>query len=374
MKINKDNILKYVTIVFFLGFIFIFPIINFLTPDKKINEMENKILSQSPDFSLGKVYNGSFMKDFDSYTSDQFPFRTEFIEFKNYYNYGIGHKEFRDIYVSNSGRLMEKFVFNKDIIDKNIAQVIDVSCYLKDNYSVSSTIMIVPTSIAFYENDLPGYAITDNQLNALKYINSEIDAYKVQNYNIKLYSPYSILEKNKNEYIYFNTDHHWTQLGAKLAFEDLYGEVTGDYSKISDNFYGTYYSKALLPQIKGDTIFSYDDYKDFDILIDFDKNYDTLYNDTKLNGKNKYQYFLHGDPALAVIEGNPNSIDEILVYKDSYAHNFVPFLTSKYKKIHVIDPRYYKLNIDDYFSKNKDIKDVLFLNNISTFNSSDIIK
>ncbi|MEG1423466.1 MAG: DHHW family protein [Peptostreptococcaceae bacterium] len=336
--------------------------------------MENKILSQSPDFSLGKVYNGSFMKDFDSYTSDQFPFRTEFIEFKNYYNYGIGHKEFRDIYVSNSGRLMEKFVFNKDIIDKNIAQVIDVSCYLKDNYNVSSTIMIVPTSIAFYENDLPGYAITDNQLNALKYINSEIDAYKVQNYNIKLYSPYSILEKNKNEYIYFNTDHHWTQLGAKLAFEDLYGEVTGDYSKISDNFYGTYYSKALLPQIKGDTIFSYDDYKDFDILIDFDKNYDTLYNDTKLNGKNKYQYFLHGDPALAVIEGNPNSIDEILVYKDSYAHNFVPFLTSKYKKIHVIDPRYYKLNIDDYFSKNKDIKDVLFLNNISTFNSSDIIK
>ena len=28
------------------------------------------------------------------------------------------------IYISKDGRLMEKFIFNKDIIDKNISQVI----------------------------------------------------------------------------------------------------------------------------------------------------------------------------------------------------------------------------------------------------------
>ena len=39
------------------------------------------------------------MKNFDEYTSDQFPLRANFIKLKNTYNYIIGQREFRDIYV-----------------------------------------------------------------------------------------------------------------------------------------------------------------------------------------------------------------------------------------------------------------------------------
>ena len=59
-----------------------------------------------------------------------------------------------------------------------------------------------------------------------------------------------------------------------------------NYNKVSDNFYGTYYSKALLPMIKGDLIYSYSDFNNFKIEIDFDKTYNNLYDTNKLNGKN----------------------------------------------------------------------------------------
>lgn len=373
MKKNIDTLIKYFTLIFFFSFIFIFPVVTLSTPDKKVNEIENKILTQLPRISIEKIKNGSFMRDFDNYSSDQFPLRTEFIQLKNLYNYTMGIREFRDIYVGSNGRLMEKFILNKEIIDSNISQVIQFSSTLHKNYGIKSTMMVIPTSIAFYEDYLPKYAISDDQKHILDYLNKELNNNLNKDF-LNFYTPYEVLENNKDDYIYFNTDHHWTQLGAKLAFEDYYKEVSDNNVKVADDFYGTYYSKALLPQIKGDSIYAYEDYNNFKISLDFDKKFDTLYDPSKLEGKNKYQYFLHGDPAIAVIEGITNNSDEILIFKDSYAHSFIPFLTSIYKKIHVVDPRYYKLDIEDYLSENENINEVLFFNNISTFNSLSLFK
>ena len=143
-----------------------------------------------------------------------------------------------------------------------------------------------------------------------------------------------------------------------------------NYTKVSDNFLGTFYSKALLNCIKGDSIYSYSNFNDFKIEVDFDNTYDTLYDKDKLNGKNKYQYFLHGDPAFAVIYGDSSISDEIIVFKDSYAHSFLPFLTNNYCKIHIVDPRYYNIDLEDYLNKNPNINEAMFINNIQSLNSS----
>ena len=366
-----NNILKYITIIFFIGFIFIIPITTLITPDKKINEIENKVLTSFPELSFESIKSKRFMKNFDTYTSDQFPLRTDFIKLKNSYNYFIGNKEFRNIYIGKDNRLMEKFVFNKDIMDKNISQAINLSNFLNNNYNIKSKLAIIPTSIAFYKDYLPKYAISDNQTDALKFIENNL-----KSTNLKFYTPYNILNKNKDKYIYFYTDHHWTQLGAKLAYEDMYNTKVSNnnYNKVSDNFYGTYYSKAILPQIKSDTIYAYKEFDKFNISIDFLDKFDTLYDNSKLRGKNKYQYFLHGDPAIALIEGNKNVNKEILIFKDSYAHSFIPFLTNNYSKIHIIDPRYYSINLNDYLNENSNISEALFINNIQTFNTEVLYK
>ena len=109
----KDkNLLKFITIIFFLTFIFSVPIITLFTEDKKISEIENKILAQLPRISFENICNKKFMKNFDNYTSDQFPLRANFIKLKNTYSYIIGQREFRDIYVGKNSRLMEKYEFS----------------------------------------------------------------------------------------------------------------------------------------------------------------------------------------------------------------------------------------------------------------------
>ncbi|MEG2789667.1 MAG: DHHW family protein [Romboutsia sp.] len=370
---NKKNneLLKYITIGFFVVAIFIVPIITLSTPDNKINEVENKILTQFPELSFDSVESKRFMKNFDKYTSDQFPFRTNFIEIKNIYSYALGNREFRDIYINKNGRLMEKFIIDKNIIDKNISQATNISNYIYNNYNINSKLMLIPTSISFYGDSLPYWCYSDNQENIINSIDKIIST---TSSSLNFYSPYKALDKNKDKYIYFNTDHHWTQLGAKIAYDDMYNSNSNNlsYDKVSSDFLGTYYSKAILPKIKSDDIYAYKDFSNFKISIDFNEKFNTLYDSSKLKGKNKYQYFLHGDPAFAVIDGNINSTNEILIFKDSYAHSFIPFLTNDYKKIHIIDPRYYTLDIDNYLSKNKSINEVLFINNIQSFNSIDL--
>ncbi len=48
---NNKKIMQFVTIAFFLIFIFSVPIITLFTEDKKVSEIENKILTQLPKLS-----------------------------------------------------------------------------------------------------------------------------------------------------------------------------------------------------------------------------------------------------------------------------------------------------------------------------------
>lgn len=61
-----------------------------------------------------------------------------------------------------------------------------------------------------------------------------------------------------------------------------------------------------------------------------------------------------------------------MIIKDSYANNFIPFLTENYGNISLIDLRYYKDSVSEYLINN-DIKEVLFLYNVNTFNEDDSI-
>ncbi len=345
--------MKKFMVTFFLLFIFIIPRITFLTPDKNISAIENKILQQLPDLSLDNILSKRFIKNFDKYVSDQFTLKVGFIKVKNIYSYLIGSREFRNVYLSKYNRLLEKFSFNKNICNSNIKNISKVVRYLKANYSINSKLMVIPTSIAFYEDQLYEYMISDSQLKSLKYIEGKFMNLSNSNF---FYSPFDIWEKNKDKYIYFNTDHHWTQLGAKLAYEDMYkNKILDPPLPVSNDFYGTYYSKTILDFIKPDTIFAYKGYSNYKLSVDFNYKYNTLYDESKLKDKNKYQYFLHGDPSIGTIEGNKNINKEILIFKDSFAHTFIPFLTLNYSKIHFIDPRYCKLDLDSYLSENNNI-------------------
>ncbi|MBV1821278.1 hypothetical protein KUA25_24855, partial [Bacteroidales bacterium MSK.15.36] len=57
---------------------------------------------------------------------------------------------------------------------------------------------------------------------------------------------------------------------------------------------------------------------------------------------------------------------KLLIIKDSYANCLVPFLTSHYGEIYMVDLRYYDKNINDLI-QSEGIEDALILYNTNTF-------
>lgn len=351
------NIKKYIYPGLFIGIISSGLIISVLEEDKNYSEIENKILSKLPEFNIDSIKDGSYMDKIDTYVVDQFPLRVEAISLKNNLMKLVGNKEFRNIYVTKN-RMLEKFTFNKEVVDKNIDNMNKISKTL----GIDSVGMFIPNSIAVYNDELPSYLLTDSQEDVLDYIETVSEN--------EFYTPYSVLKSNKDKYIYFRTDHHWTQLGAKLMYEDYYNKkINLGYEKRSGDFLGTYYSKALLNNKFKDDIYSYEDISKHNIEYDGFSS-DSLYDESKLEGKNKYQYFLNGDPAMALIEGDGEG--EVVVFKDSFAHAYIPFLTQEYSKIHVIDSRYTNLNVLDYIRSNENISKIYYIYSLSTINSDDL--
>ncbi len=168
---------------------------------------------------------------------------------------------------------------------------------------------------------------------------------------------YSGLREHADEYIYFRTDHHWTQLGAYYAYQKFceaagFEAVALDrfQTGVYENFVGSMYTFTKgYPQ--SETL-----YNNPDTLTYYLPIYEThakYYADASLqNGvavsvvytqlpestTNKYLCYIGGDTPVCVIESAAEG-GTCIVLKESYGNAFVPFLTSHYSKIIVIDPR-----------------------------------
>ena len=86
----------------------------------------------------------------------------------------------------------------------------------------------------------------------------------------------------------------------------------------------------------------------------------------RLKEKDKYQVFFGGNHAQVDITTTNDTTKRLLIFKDSYANCFVPFLIPYYNEIIMVDPRYYYDNVETLIS-GKHITDVLFLYNMDTF-------
>lgn len=56
----------------FLACILLFLVVNVFVKDKAVSEEENRSLTQKPKLTAESVLNGSYMKQFESWQSDQF--------------------------------------------------------------------------------------------------------------------------------------------------------------------------------------------------------------------------------------------------------------------------------------------------------------
>ena len=372
--VDKNNTYNKVIIAMFISIIFIIGVSSIIIKDKEFSDNENKVMAKLPSFNIDDLLSGKYNKDVENYFSDHIVLRDSFISYKTLTEIAMGKKDNSRVYFGEDNMLMEihkKIDYN--VLKENTDIINKYNDFLNTKYNVNMDLMIVNTKTSIYSERLPQYANVNNENKVIKYIN--------ENTNTKNINVSNTLIKNKNKDIYFDLDHHWNSYGAYLAYLEyakIKGYETKKYTKeiVNNNFYGSLYSKAINPLLKPDKVDIVDINKDIKYNITYDrlKTTSNVYEYSNLDKKDKYTFYLDGNHAEVTINTNNKNNKTMVIFKDSFAHTFIPFLVKDYEKIIILDLRYIGVDLNLYFKENN-VTDVLMLYNIYNFsNKNEFVK
>jgi len=396
-KETVKTILKNIPVFLMFAMLFAFALLFVLHPKKEFSETENRMLAQFPEVSFKKISSGEFQNEFETYLSDQFPLRDKLLSVSVRASALCGKKEINDvIYAGEENGETRLFDIYKKPENKE-KFVSSVRGFAGKLESAEVTVMVVPTAINLYEDELPAlYKMQERPLqkDTLDYFEKAFSE-KTEDGNsseiafVKGIPELLSEEKNEGTNLYYRTDHHWTIRGAYAGYRCLapYLDIPvrekaeADFITVSEDFYGTTWSKVCdgtvnpdrieiyeNPSWKGSLEVSYEDTKE---------NSDSPYNREYLNKKDQYSMFLNNQHSLVRIS-NPAADTErcsesghssLVIIKDSYANSLVPLLIDQYETIWIIDPRYYKGSISSWVNEHKEAEDILILYNLGTMDS-----
>ena len=355
----------------FCAFIGLFLVANAASPDREFSEMENRNLEQMPTVSAKSLLSGEFMKDFETYTTDQFVGRDGWIALKSTTERLLGKKENNNVYFCDQDTLITRF----DQPDAaKVTENLNYVSTFAENAGIPVTFSLIPTQACIWADRLPDGAPNASQTDLLDQAKAAVPGATWAD----LYTP---LWAHKDEDVFYRTDHHWTSLGAYYGYTGLadalgYTPVPLDaYTETvrSTEFYGTVFSSSGVRWVSPDTITTY--VPDTGITVTsytYDSNGNpvevprALYDESYLSVKDKYSMFLGGQQSLGVVKTPNADKPKLLIIRDSYTDSLVPFLTPHFSEIHLIDLRYYKLSIADYIQQNG-IDQALVLYSIPNF-------
>jgi len=423
--------------IFFIILITVLGLANVLNTNKPtVSNLENRALKTRPQLSLSNIVRGSFQRDFEEYYSDTFILRDNLVKMSRDVNELMSFlgpdisivasvedvqlppvmQEDENITVSpeptggntdetaenaspsgeNSekatpettpepekdygdgpnvgywmvvdGKAVQLFKFNKESFDY-YAQILNrYNEKLGEGVKIYS--MIPPTNGEFMQ--LKKYkGITDSQNDALGYLNSKM------NDSIVSVDVFDALNKHKDEYIYFRTDHHWTALGAYYGYCEFMrtrGETPLSLDKFEKidlgDFLGSSYTKTLDKSLEKnpDNIVAYKPLNSHEFTIYKGNDgtradiIDMQYAD---DISKKYLVFISsGGATWSKVETDINNGRKILMIKDSFGNMLVPFLVPHYEEIYVVDSRFYNMNLTGKniveFVKDNGINEVVF--------------
>ena len=353
-----------------------FTVANYFHKDTAFSDTENRMLQQKPVFSWADLADGRFMGNFEKYQTDQFILRREWIRLQTAADRLLGKNKSGDVYLGE-GQLLEE----PSKLSENVWENLDaIGAFCRNQTGVKCYLMLVPDAASVQREKLPAYAPVADQEEQLEKIRSYLEKKENPVTEIPLYE---MLREHREESLYYRTDHHWTTLGARYAYQSAAGQMglpgaeNGEEKKlypVSDSFQGTLAARSGY-RVPDDTIEVYWPDQKEELVVTYVQEQTksaSLYAAEKLKTRDKYGMFLNGNHPLTEIRTMASTGRKLLLIKDSYANCFVPFLTDDFEEIVLVDPRYY-YDSAEKLMKQYGFTDVLFLYNLNTFLEDDVL-
>lgn len=354
----------------FICYLAFFVAVNTFSEKRTFSETENRVLQSKPTFSIEKLLEGRFIGKYEDYKVDQFYNRDFWNDVKVKTDKLLLKKESKGVYLGKDDYLLEQFDKpNEENVANNLKAI---NSFAERYNNVKQYMLISPTAVNILSTNLPMAAPAIDQQEYIDNYVKKLDS------SISFVDTYTTLLEHKKEDIFYKSDHHWTSLGAFYSYQkladvmDLSVKDSDDYDieLVSNSFEGALASKSGYRTKQKDKVKVYIPKDENDkVVVNYEeeqKRTATLYESEKLEEKDKYQVFLGGNHPLVKINTASTSGKTLLIFKDSYANSFVPFLTSHFSKIILIDPRYYYEDIDELM-KFENVDEVLYLYNANTF-------
>ena len=359
---RKGGLIHYPVLILFSVFFVGMFLLDCVTPDRTVSELENTTLTQRPKVTaqiLSSAGLNRFFNDYTQYTKDQIPGRDAWISLQSFVETALLQKtQSGGILLGGKGQMFDRtygLVSSEErTLPRNIAAVASLAARCPGKVYV----MVAPAASSIYPERVPAHAPLLQEESYLGQIQAAVEQAG------GVYLPLEdALSAHKDEYIYYRTDHHWTTQGAYYAYSELcsalglepFDRAAHTAVDVPD-FYGTFYSRARTWNAQPDTLTYYDLDNPLTIYTVTGPGMPTegqttgLYDLDKLDVYDKYAAFLHGNNGLSRVEGDGEG--RILVIKDSYANSFVPFLTANYAQIDVVDLRNYNYGLDGLIAEN----------------------
>ena len=365
---RKANILS---IAVFCGFIGAFFVINLFTPDRTFSEDENRYLAARPQLSAESLFQGDFTADYETYVTDQFVWRDGFIAVKAAAERASGKQENNGVYFGKDGFLTERFdAPDASRVEKNVASVLRFC----QNTDIPVYFTLIPNSSYIWREKLPENAPGADQGALIDEIRASLGS------EVHFIDTLSALQAHKDEAIYYNTDHHWTTLGAFYGYSAVCGAMgldEKDQAGYEDDitalsgFYGTAYSRSGVRWVAPDTVEIWvpeEKIGSVTYYTDGTPQEGSYYDMSFAERKDKYSAFMSGNQPLVVIRTGAEGGRKLLYVKDSFANCEIPFFTADFSEIHVVDLRFYKAKLSDYAAENG-ITDALISYSVANFTS-----
>ena len=347
-------------------FILLALVINIIVPDKDISFVENRSLQKFPEINKTSFVDGSFENKMSNWFGDQFVGRNGLIHLR----YGVlklmGQKKINDIYLCGKQLIEDTKLPNETQLSRNLNAI---NAFTEKHSDVDTSFMLIPNAVYVQNKRLPYFSDENDQGKIMDSIYNTLDS------SVYSFDARKTLKKHSEEYLYYKSDHHWTSLGAFYTYQAWQKQQGNDdvslkdYDQyvVSNNFRGTLANGSGSFGIKDDiTIFVNKNLSDYYVQEPKQKNKGSIYDSSFLKTKDQYSVFLGGNKDIQRIELNNNSKRHLLLFKDSYANSFVQFIMNDYRSITIVDPRYYRDDIEKVMQEDL-ITDVMYLYNTNTF-------
>lgn len=414
MKNQLKRKLAYINIIVFGTVLTVMGVIFFIQKPTLVSDVEKRKLATMPVFTLDKFFEGKYTDSLDKYVADQFPFREDLVSTSFWI---AEHRGMRDeevkFYSASTLKKTEpdKVPGKTDTLAGDSALAIDSANTVGDGGDIVSNMLIYNgMAIQFFGgNDKMGktYAAAINKFRKAwpatvniydVVVPSTADLYMPAEYKkqsasekrnidviyasldpgIESVDAYSMMMAHKDEYLFFNTDHHWTGTGAYYAYSafcNTAGMAPIQFSqmerKVKKNWLGSLYLLCRDQRLREnpDSAVYYKVPGPYKCWRYVDTNIEKgisipLYAEYGSG----YGVFLGGDYPLMKVETEKKTGRSVVIVKNSFGNGFAPYFVANFDKVYIIDYRYFNHSLVD-FVNNNGITDVVFLNNSFSANT-----